>query len=85
MTKEKDYTFKIEPGRNTRYVAGPFDVKTHKPHYEIEICPSLIQNKIEVKQILLGTPAYCQWGWEINNKSSLLVFVIVKKDGVMVD
>lgn len=56
-TQEKDYSFYLMPGGKTRHVAGPFDVKTRKPRYEIEInVPSHVYDRVEVKQFLLGYP-----------------------------
>jgi hypothetical protein len=81
-TKEKDYSFCLMPGIKTRHAAGPFDVKTRKPKYEIEInVPSHVRDQVEIKQFLLGTPEKCQWAWDIENKSTWPAFVTIRKDG----
>jgi hypothetical protein len=82
MSDEKDYSFCLGPGIKTRYIAGPFDVKTHKPHYELIVSiPTHVRNQVEIKQFLLGTPDNCQWGWDIKNNSTWPASVIAKKDG----
>ena len=85
MSEQKDYTLCLMPGTKTRYAAGPFDVKTRAPHYEIEInVPSHVRNQVEVNQFLLGTPENCQWAWDIKNDSSYPAFIYIKKDGQMI-
>ncbi len=82
MSNENDYSFCIMPGKKTRHIAGPFDVKTRKPHYEIDISiPAHVCEQVEINQILLGTPESCQLAWDIKNNSSWPAFVIIKKDG----
>ena len=85
MTEEKDYTFCLSPGNKTRYAAGPFDINTRKPRYEIEInIPSHVRNQVEVKQFLMGSENNYQWVWNIENKSTWPAFIIIKKDGQMI-
>jgi len=82
MSDEKDYNFCLMPGIKTRHIAGPFDVNTRKPYYEIIVSiQAHVRNQVEINQFILGTPDNCQWGWDINNKSTWPAFVIVKKDG----
>jgi|WetSurMetagenome_2_1015567.scaffolds.fasta_scaffold106301_3 hypothetical protein len=81
MSDDKDYSFCLSPGIKTRHIAGPFDVKTRKPHYEIIVSvPTHVRNQVEIKQFLLGTPDNCQWGWDIKNGSTWPAFVTIKKD-----
>ena len=85
MTEQKNYTFCLMPGIKTRYAAGPFDVKTRAPQYEIEInVPPHVRNQVEVKQVILGTPENCQWAWDIKNDTSNPAFISIKKDGQMI-
>ena len=82
LAEERDYTFRLMPGKSTRYLAGSFNATTRTPRYEIEInVPSHVQNQIKVEQILTGTKDDCQWAWDIENKSSWPAFILVKKDG----
>lgn len=82
MTDVKDYTFYLMPGGKTRYIAGPFDINTRLPHYEIEISvPTHVRDQIEVNQFLLGTPENCQWAWDIKNNTSWPTFIIIRKNG----
>ncbi|MDP3181274.1 MAG: hypothetical protein Q8M54_00470 [Desulfobaccales bacterium] len=85
MSEEKDYTFCLSPGNKTRYPAGPFDIETRKPHYEIDISPKHVRNQVEIKQFFMGTPGNCLWVWDIKNASDYLVFIIIKKDGELVE
>ncbi len=83
--EQKKYTFSLSPGEKERFPAGNYDVEKHKPLYEIEIsCTEHVRNQIEEKQLLLGTPENCHWAYEIYNKSSWNIFIIIKKDGVMI-
>lgn len=85
MPEEKNYSFLLSPGNKTRYIAGSFDVKTRKPCYEIEVnVPTHVRNRVEIQQYLVGSPENCQWGWEINNKSSWPAIVTIKKDGELI-
>jgi hypothetical protein len=78
----QDYTFRLDPGDKTRYVAGPYDPKTRSPHYTIEIdVPKHIRGQVEYKQFLVGTEGKREWGWDIKNNSSWLAFIIIRKDG----
>jgi hypothetical protein len=82
MTDQQDYTFPLNPNSKIRHIVGEFDIKTRKPHYEIEIkSQPYIKNQVEVTQIMVGTPENCQWAYDIHNKSSWPIFVILKKDG----
>lgn len=85
MSEEKDFSFVLSPGGKTRYTAGPFDVKTRKPCYEIDVSvPTHVRNQLEIQQFLVGTPENCQWGWEIKNRSTWPAFVTIKKDGELI-
>lgn len=79
---DKDCSFYLTPGKKTRHIAGPFDIKTHKPIYEIEVSvPNHVRNQVKISQILLGAPENCLWAWDIKNNSTWPAFVIIKKDG----
>ncbi len=85
MADDKDYTFVLGPGGKTRWAAGPFDVKTRQPRYEIEISiPAHVRNQVDVNQFLLGTPDNCEWAWDIKNRSSWPAFVIIRRDGEII-
>lgn len=85
MSDKRDYTFCLMPGEKTRWIAGPFDAETRKPHYEIDISiPPHVREQVEVNQFLSGTPENCQWAWEFKNNSAWPAFVIIKKDGEIV-
>jgi hypothetical protein len=80
-----DYTFELQPGGKTRYPAGPYDQGTNSPKYTLEIsAPEHVRQQIEVKQSLVGTQSHTTWVWDIRNKSTWPVFVIIRKDGVLV-
>jgi hypothetical protein len=82
MADDKDYSFILSPGGKTRYIAGPFDAKTHKPHYEIDVSvPTHVRNRVEIQQFFVGPPENYQWGWDIKNRSTWPAFVTIKKDG----
>lgn len=79
---EQDCTFCISPGGKTRYIAGPFDTSSRTPRYEIEVSvPKHVRSQVEVNQFLLGTPEDCQWAYDIKNRSTWPVLVIIKRDG----
>ena len=81
----RDYSFILWTNQKTRHIAGTFDYEKKEPHYEIEISiPAHVRDQVEVNQILIGSPQDCQWGWDINNKSSWPAFVIIKRDGFLV-
>lgn len=81
----KDYSFLLNPNQKKRYIAGSYDPKNHRPIYEIEIdVPKHVKNQVSEKQILVGTPENCQWGWDIENNSSWPAYVVIKKDGVLI-
>jgi hypothetical protein len=85
MVNENQYSFVLDPGKKRRRIAGTYDVKSQRPHYEIDInVPEHVRNQIEVNQILIGNEEYCQWAWDIKNNSSWPAFVTIKKDGVTV-
>ncbi|MCX5888200.1 MAG: hypothetical protein NTY36_01950 [Deltaproteobacteria bacterium] len=86
MSDEKDYTFSLSPGNKTRYMAGPFDAETRKPHYEIFVSiPAHVRNQVEIEQVFMGTPENRLWVWDIRNKSSWPAFITIKKDGEKVE
>jgi len=85
MTEQKDYTLVLDPGDKIRYNAGAYDYQKCEPTYEIEILvPKDELYLVEVNHILIGSPDSCQWGWDINNKSSSLAFIKVTQDGNLV-
>ncbi len=85
MLIEKDYSLCLMPGKQIRQVAGPFDIQTHKPVYDIEVkVPSHVRKQIKISQILFGTPGNCQWAWDIINNSTEPVFLIIKEDGMKI-
>jgi hypothetical protein len=82
----KGYTFELGPGNKTRYPAGPYDRDTQSPRYEIEV--QIWQHRsrqVEWNQFLMGTEGNFTWCWDIENKSPWPAFIIIKKDGVLVD
>ncbi len=80
--KQKDCSFCLMPGKKLRQIAGPFDLQTRLPLYDIQVSsPSHVRQQIEISQILFGTPGNCQWAWDIKNNSSEPVFLIIKEDG----
>ncbi len=82
---EKDCSLCLMPGKKIRQIAGPFDIQTHKPIYDIEVnVPSHVRQQIEISQILYGKPGNCQWAWDIKNNSTCPAFVIIKKDGIRI-
>ena len=82
MAEEKDYSFCVMPKQKMVHIAGPFDVKTSTPCYEIESNgPPYDNHKLEITRVLAGTPDNRQVGWQINNKSDYPVFITIKKDG----
>jgi len=86
MTEEthNNYSFELSAKTRKRFVAGKYDVNNHKPVFTIEIqCPKHVRNLIKEKQILLGTSENCNWVYDIYNGSTWSVFVIVKKDGLI--
>ena len=83
---EKDYTFCLEPGEKKRYIVGPYNPQEMAPKYEIIInAPHHFKPQILCEQILVGNPEKCNWAYNLENKSSWPVFVIVKKDGEMLE
>lgn len=84
MTPYKNYTFIIPAKTKTRHIAGPYNIETLSPKYEIKLdCPSHVKNQIDVNQYLHGSPPKCQWAWEINNKSTWKIWVTIIKDGII--
>ena len=83
MTKTKNYSFKISPNTNDRYIAGEYNIKTKQPKYRLNInVPEHVLEQVVINQFLLGDKNYCEWGWDIHNNSSWIIFVTVKKDGI---
>jgi|GEM_PF-2329675 len=84
--EKNDYTFELSPGEKKRYIAGAYDPKQMTPQYEIIIdVPNHVKPQVLCEQILVGKPEKCNWGYNLENKSSWSAFVIVKKDGVMIE
>lgn len=84
MASEIEYSFLLGPGKRIRKIAGQYDVKLHKPHYEIEInVLEHVRNQIEINQVLVGDEEYCQWAWDIKNNSTWPAFITIKKDGII--
>lgn len=83
---EPNYTFELSPGRKSRYNAGPYDQDTGLPRYTIDVLApdDVAKSKIEISQFLMGPEGSRLWVWDIVNKSTWPVFVIIKKDGVLV-
>ncbi len=82
---ERDYTFQLSPGTKTRYNAGPYDQETCSPRYSLELSvPEHARRQVDVQQYLMGNEGSRIWVWDINNKSTWPVFIIIKKDGVLV-
>jgi len=83
--EQKNYTLSLSPREKRRFAAGKYDTENQKPFYEMEInCPKHVRNQVEYDQFLLGTPDNCQWAYKFHNKSSYPVFIIIKKDGVLI-
>lgn len=82
--KPDEFSFILSPKQKMRHIAGTFDHEKKQPHCEIDISvPQHVRDLVEVNQILVGSPQHCQWGWDINNKSSWPAFVAIKCDGVL--
>lgn len=82
---ENDYTFVLMPGAKIRYNAGPYDQATHSPRYEIALsCPTHVAHQIHEEQFLMGAEGHRIWMWAMENQSTWPVFVLVKKDGMLV-
>jgi len=79
--KEKGFTFALAPGGKTRRIAGPYDLKSRTPRYELEVMPDLYKRQVSVEQCMLGSEENCSWCWDITNNSDIMVFVAVRKDG----
>lgn len=82
---EKDYTFQLNQKSKFRYNAGPYDLKTRTPWYEIEVSiPQHVKHQIEIKQFLMGDEESCIWVWDIVNNSTWPAFISIKKDGILI-
>lgn len=85
MTEQKNYTFSLSPREKRRFVAGNYDKENSKPFYEIEIlCPEHVRNQIDDDSYLVDAPDSIKWAYKVHNKSSYTVFIIIKKDGVLI-
>ena len=81
-----DFTFQLDPGQKRRYIAGAYSPKEMVPKYGIEInAPPHVKPQVLCEQILVGNPEKCSWAYDLENKSTWPVFVIVKKDGEMLE
>ena len=84
MANKNQYSFVLYPGKATRRIAGPYDLKTCKPHYEINVeIIEHLRSHIEVTQVLVGNEDNCQWAWKLKNNSVHPAFITITKDGVM--
>jgi len=55
MTDDLKHTFVLDPGKKSRYPAGPYDKQHHTPRYEIEIdILSHARSQVEINQVLMG-------------------------------
>jgi len=81
-----DCTFCLEPGQKRRYIAGEYSPKEMTPKYEIEVnAVHHVKPQVICEQVLVGNPEKCSWAYDLENKSTWPVFVIVKKDGEMLE
>jgi hypothetical protein len=83
---ESDHTFVLSPGGKSRYNAGPYDQSTGLPRHTIDVLTpdDFVKSQVEISQFLMGPEGDRSWVWDIRNKSTWPVFVIIKKDGVLV-
>ena len=56
------------------------------PRYSIEVsAPGHVRHEIHVTQFLMGTEGNYTWVWDIENRSTWPAFIIIKKDGVLLN
>ncbi|MDA3871634.1 MAG: hypothetical protein PF551_04695 [Candidatus Marinimicrobia bacterium] len=82
---ENNDSYYIEPGKKIQRVAGPYDIKTHKPQYSIEVnYPSHVKNQVEQKTFIIENSRNYFWAWKVVNNSNWPIFVTVKRDGIVI-
>lgn len=85
MTEPTEYSFMLPPKTKRRHVAGKYDYEKKEPRYEIEASiPEHVRHQLDVKHVLIGSPQSCQWGWDLDNKSSWPAFVTIKENGILI-
>lgn len=83
---ENTYTISLAPGEKKRYIAGPYDKQKQKPNYQYSIMMTChAESDVLVKQFLMNCGNEYQWGYDFHNTSSNLeAYIVIYKDGVLV-
>jgi len=74
----------IPPGATFRRPAGPYNLKTKLPRYDVDVMAmdSHARRQVIVDSEIMGRVDSYTWIWKITNKSTWPVFISLKKDGV---
>ena len=81
-----DYTLQLGPKSKTRYNAGPYNQESQSPRYEIDYSAGPDSyHLIEISQFLMGKEGSRMWVWDIENKSTWPVFIMIKRDGQLIE
>lgn len=78
------HKIEIAPGGTFRRPAGPYDLKTRLPRYEVDVLAvdADAGRQVVVDSEIMGRVENYTWIWKITNKSTWPVFITLKKDGI---
>lgn len=76
----------LAPGSRFRKQAGPYDLDTARPHYDVQINArdEQARRQVEDNSQIMGAPGRHFYVWDIKNGSTWPVFLTLTVDGVTV-
>ena len=80
----ENHRIQIPAGGSFRRPAGPYDLESRLPRYDVEVLAvdDHASHQVVIDSEIMGSVGNYTWIWRIMNNSSWPVFITLKKNGI---